>query len=171
MTNNNLEKLTIEWNKNHEKSIQSIQKTLSSQSEYDADFIKLANFLLRPEINLYDVVLDIKWASSKGQATDFDGFLHTIHHAMIDDGELSFLKFENGKCLMDFCWNNEPGCEERVFNLYQKNQGKPPAQYSKHFQFEVLNGVNEFIEAFNQNMKSKAARITEHEKTMKSFKL
>lgn len=81
------------WVNNTEEAIRNIQNTLSSDKEYDSDFVKLARFIAETDINPWQF-MPTRWESVHNSAQMFESFLCQLHHAMVDDGDVCFINVE-----------------------------------------------------------------------------
>lgn len=73
-------------NQSHEKSM----KTIKSFLEPDSGMPKLAQWLLENDANPYSYLPE-PWANCTYSSSGFAALLHYIHHAVIDDGSISFI--------------------------------------------------------------------------------
>jgi len=90
MTIKDLEDVWI--NKTHE-SINNINKMLERTQDYEQEFVELARFILTTDINPYQF-LPRGWENCLYSAQSTEGLLHTIHHALVDDGDLIWVDVE-----------------------------------------------------------------------------
>jgi hypothetical protein len=85
-----LKDLEDQWiNKTHE-SIQNINDMLKSEEDYEQDFVRLVKFILETDINHWQF-LPSGWEGSLGSAQDAEGLFHSIHHALVDDGDICWI--------------------------------------------------------------------------------
>lgn len=78
------------WINHTHKCITDIRKMLDSDKPYDQEFVKFAKFLLETNYNPYGFY-PTGWENSSYTASGMYSLLHTIHHAMVDDGEICWV--------------------------------------------------------------------------------
>ena len=109
----NIENLKQEWQKSADKSIASIENYLSPRKDTypeDVNFGVLANWLIENSYSTYDYMPN---HYQNFRATPFatESLLATLHHALCDDGDVSFVKMmmegEVKRVFMVFVWKNE----------------------------------------------------------------
>lgn len=76
----------------YQKAIKTIEHFLDTE---DAEGINvLAKWMMDTDANPYAYLPD-HWAGCIGSAEQFAGLLHTIHHAVYDDGDITFVTVNN----------------------------------------------------------------------------
>jgi hypothetical protein len=78
----------------HEDSIANIKRMLSATEEYEQPFIRLITYILESEDNPYSFLPD-GWGGSLNTSSGTECLLNHIHHAMVDDGDICFVKYNN----------------------------------------------------------------------------
>lgn len=145
-----LESVFAEFDKVHNEAKNTILSCLNSHHEWDQDFCKIANWLLTNEHNPYGY-MEESWASAFGSATGVESLLHNLHHAMVDDGDVSFIRIErsfdglieyqiNFRCFWDLQENPLLVCKGGSYNQNRYTGAKltnysDPMEWVKDFEF------------------------------------
>jgi len=113
--------LENKWINITQEAIKDIKTLLSSNKEYDKDFIRLANAIINTNENPWSF-MPKNWEGSLSTATNCYSFLSCLHHAMIDDGEVCL--FQDGKdykIIWEDIWNDNSKKKENHFILDKEN--------------------------------------------------
>lgn len=101
------------WKKSFEESISSIENAITVRpDDYQdlIDFRTLSKWLLDTSLNPYSF-MPHGYQSYRYQPYTTDSLLSLLHHALLDDGEVSFVKMihkgETLRVFMMFVWHNE----------------------------------------------------------------
>lgn len=95
------------WLNKTEKSIHDIEKILySNPKKYEEEFYKLVHWIIDTNINHY-TFMPKDWENAMDDACEFNSFLHNVHHAMVDDGEMTFVKVKDHGSFIVFADKNE----------------------------------------------------------------
>lgn len=124
-----VQELQQQWKKSFEEAMSSIEHSITpSTDDYQdlKDYKTLSKWLLETSVSPYDFMSQ-GWEGFRYNLFSTDSLLGMIHHALIDDGEISFVtmtyKEEVLRVFMIFCWANEnrfiPLCREENKNLIQ----------------------------------------------------
>jgi hypothetical protein len=115
----NIENLKQDWKESFEKAVAFVEGCLTPESpDYPeaANFRELAKWLLENPHNTYEYMPE---GYQNFLSTPFEtkSLLSTLHHALCDDGEVSFVKMkvegELARVFMIFVWPNED-CFEAI---------------------------------------------------------
>lgn len=100
-------------------------KALKSIKEYqkNEDIGDLVNWLLETDSNPYSF-LDDETAKYTGTAEGFSTLCHLFHHALIDDGDVSFYSID-GRPKIKFVWRYDIEEETRTQISIDRTDGKP----------------------------------------------
>lgn len=105
--------LQEQWKKSFEKSVNSIKDCLTAQADdYQdmAEFRTLANWMLTTNVSSYEF-MPSGYQNYSFDPYSTDSVLRLIHHALLDDGDVSFVTMKhNDKILrvfMMFCCRHE----------------------------------------------------------------
>lgn len=108
-----LQELTQNWTTSFKEAISSIEEYITPQSsDYKdlSEFRTLSKWLLETPISGYDF-MPHGYTGYRYEPYSTTGLLSLIHHALIDDGEVSFVKMnyknETLRVFMIFTWHNE----------------------------------------------------------------
>lgn len=101
------------------QAIEHIQSVLSTpEGEYNYEQALLANWMLTSGVNPYEYLPD-EWAGSLSCAQSFSALLHSIHHAMYDDGDITFITVDGCPRIV-FFWAKEDNFEDLVLSKHEK---------------------------------------------------
>lgn len=109
------------WNKSFEATLSSIEKSLTPQDDDYPDVIAfktLCKWLIETEHSPYDF-LPNGYQGYRYNPYDTDSLFNLIHHALIDDGEISFVnmlfKEKVIRVFIMFRWHNEENFHDLCF--------------------------------------------------------
>jgi len=150
------------WINNNEIAIRNIETMLSSEKEYDRDFVKLAKFIIETDINPWGF-MPAGWEGAKSSAQSFEGFLNCLHHAMVDDGDVCFINVDIHGPHIAFIdhWD-----KERIKQSIEKRFQSSIFTFGMP-EYKVHTDSNLFIEqliAFETNWVEKRARLDKYPK-------
>lgn len=172
-----MNQLHEKWNQSFQETLIKIQTYLTSQendSQEKKQFRLLANWMMETEINPYSFMPE-KFTNFKDNPYQTKDTLALLQHAMVDDGDVSFVKMSIGdkveRVFMIFAWSKEDNfikiCQEanHLFiqsmingscsrhELLKKLQRKdiPPQLTLEDVKFTVINTVEDFIKEVNKN--------------------
>jgi len=88
------------WRKKTEEAILVIDELLyGTKKDYDLEFQRVIVAVFETDENPYGF-MPSGWEGVKGNAQEFENFLHTVHHAMVDDGDICFIKRRDSVYMM-----------------------------------------------------------------------
>lgn len=99
-----MHQLFQQWDKTHEDAKQHIRDYLRLTADYNQPFVKLARWCLTTKLSPFDF-MPSGWTVSLNNSISAYGFLSTLHHAMVDDGDYCFAMSNTGPCI-EFCNKN-----------------------------------------------------------------
>ena len=120
------------FKKSYDESIESIEHILSPSTD-EKSLADLALWMLETDCNPYGFLSE-QWAECLSTAEGFDSLLHHLHHALYDDGDVTFVTVD-GRPRIVFAHRFDDGFRERV--LTKQELGLEP-QFHKKYQIEVL---------------------------------
>lgn len=144
---------TIE--ENHQNALKEIQEFLNDECPEMRAITKL---LLETDVNPYGF-LPNEWANGFNTSSGFASLLHMIHHALVDDGEISF-PVVNGEPRIRFVSPWEDNYEQYALNETEKHFKR---ERGNTYTVEQCSGVFDFIEKFEKYNSNEVKRwfITE----------
>jgi hypothetical protein len=74
----------------HIRAKKTIEDLVAPGEAYEQDYVALANWIVTTDINPYGW-MDERWAGSTFTAEGVANLLSNLHHAMVDDGDVSFV--------------------------------------------------------------------------------
>lgn len=108
-----IQELQQQWQKSFDESVASINNMITPCSydyEYKSAFRQLAQWMLETPYSPYDFMPN-GFKDFRSNPYTTDGALSILHHALLDDGEVSFVKLiHEGKVervFMIFMWHKE----------------------------------------------------------------
>lgn len=104
------------FEQNHLEHMEKIKKYLTSS---EPEMMAFTKFLLETPANPY-AILPEHWAGCTESSSGMRSLLNHIHHALFDDGEISF-PIVNGEPKIVFVWSNEDNYADYVLNETQKH--------------------------------------------------
>lgn len=142
---NKFNELKESWLSQTEKSIKNIEEVLFSvPKHYEQDFHKLVTWITNTDISHYDF-MPKGWENCITDAKDFDSFLHIVHHAMVDDGDMTFVNVKEHGSFIVFAHENDD-----YFNILVEKHLENVDSAIKNY----LNSFNRIIETTdNENTK------------------
>jgi hypothetical protein len=99
----------------HREAIASIELYRNSD---EPEMRAITEYLLATDANSYSF-LPHAWAGAMETSTGFDSLLGTIHHALLDDGDISF-PVVNGEPRIAFVWRNEKNYADHILSEQEK---------------------------------------------------
>lgn len=136
------------WIDNTQQSILNIRKLITSQEEYDIDFVKLATFMLETNVNPY-AFLPEEWAECINSAQSMEGFLEMLRHAMVDDGDFRFIETDKLGSFIIFTDSDMGTISNHIYNRFKYFTDVS----RKNIVFSVHQDVDRFIQSVNSYSK------------------
>ena len=107
------------FHENFKNAIDRIQSVLDTPEDaYDYEMSVLIRWMLTTDANPYCYLPD-GFKGSLYSAQEFEGLISVIHHALYDDGEITFIKV-NGEPQITFVWQHEDNFEDLVLTSAEK---------------------------------------------------
>ena len=171
-----IQNLQAEWTKSFQEAMTSVERSITSSPTDDKDlagFKALSKWLMETPHNPYNF-MPRGYEGYRSSPYAADSVLGLLHHALIDDGEVSFVKMmrqgEVVRVFMNFYWQHEDNFKElcmeenkslienmmstaesseRLREFMEKNHpGKvvlPEKHFSKDFEFVAHRNPVQFI--------------------------
>ena len=142
---NTLEK----FEKTHKDAINYINQCRTTG---EPEMIAITNHLLETDANPYSF-LPHGWAGALSTSTGFESLLHVIHHALFDDGEISF-PIVNGEPRIAFVWKNEDDYADFILTETEQNMRKNhEAEYTITHCKDVIDFIEKHQKHHDKNVK------------------
>jgi hypothetical protein len=125
-----------QWRENFEVSL---SKIAGYHADADPSMQRLTRWLMETATNPYDFLMPADAAAFRS-ADLFAGLLHSIHHALVDDGEIAFVAV-NGRPMIVFATRHEIGNVE----LRSAVECQIAERTGMTVSYELLGGVEDFI--------------------------
>lgn len=106
------------FQKNYDDAIKSIKKFLEP-TEYDPSMHELVKWMMETDANPYSY-LPHGWAGSLESAQSFASLLNMIHHALYDDGDITFVTV-NDEPRIVFVWRHDDNFKNYVLSDTEKD--------------------------------------------------
>jgi hypothetical protein len=138
------------WRDSFEAALEKIEQY---RNDPDPDTRLITRWLMETEANPYGFI-ERGHARAFESAEGFAGLLHTIHHALVDDGEICFVAV-NGRPMIVFANRDELGYVElrsEVEVAIAERRGIETA-------YDVIDGVAAFIDRQDRYEANRAAHI------------
>lgn len=108
------------FQKNYNEAITNINRFLHiPKNQHDYSMVSLVKWMMETDANPYSY-LPHNWAGSTNNAEMFSSLLHTIHHALYDDGDITFVTV-NGEPRIVFVWKHEENFRNYVLSDTEKD--------------------------------------------------
>lgn len=138
------------WRERFEAALEKIERY---RDDEHADMRLITRWLMETKANPYGY-LHRSDARSLDSAVDFAGLLHTIHHALVDDGEITFVAV-SGRPMMVFAERDEIGHVELRLTAEREADERRGTQPT----YEFIDGVAAFIDRRDRYEAHRAALI------------
>ena len=125
---------------NHQNSLDTINSFRNSEC---AEMKAITEFLLQTDVNPYSF-LPSNFAGGFNTSSGFENLLHMIHHALVDDGDISF-PVVNGSPRISFVYKWEDNYADYVLSDAEKLMRD---QYGTEYEVDQCTDVFHFIEKF-----------------------
>ena len=154
---NKLDERFDTFQQSYDEAVAGIRSLLETEKEYEKDVSTLIKWMMETDINLYSF-LPANWVGCLTDAVSFYALCCYIHHAMVDDGYIDFIKVNDSpritfieRCdiddkLYDDYVNTVLSGQERDW----KKNGFGPHNKKMEYTITYFNNVNEFITAIEE---------------------
>lgn len=139
------------WRERFEGALERIEQYRNDETP---DMRLITRWLMDTEANPYGF-LERSYARFFETAEGFAGLLQIIHHALVDDGEISFVAV-NGRPMIVFAHRDEIGCVE----LRSEVEVAIAERRGIEVKYDFIDGVAAFIDRQDRYEAHRAARIT-----------
>lgn len=139
----------------HQEALAAIEQF---RTHSEPEMRAITEYLLETDANPYSF-LPNGWGSALDTSTSFDRFLSVIHHALYDDGDISF-PIVNGAPRMAFVWRNEDNYANYVLSDTEKNLQE---MYGTEYKIEQCQGVMDWIARHREYQRRMIRRAVEEE--------
>lgn len=139
------------WRASFEAALEKIERY---RNDDHPDMRLVTRWLMDTEANPYGFI-ERGYARSFESAEGFAGLLHTIHHALVDDGEITFVAV-NGRPMIVFANREEIGCVELRSEVEQMAAERRGIETV----YDFIDGVAAFIDRQDRYENHRAARIS-----------
>ena len=136
-----------EFQENYEGAVEHIKHFLVHENK---EMNHLANWLYFTRHNPYGIFCADHWASSMSSAEMFANLLSHIHHALLDDGDISF-PVVNGNPRIAFVHRHDSNVEKYILTRQEQEWSSNVITW--------LDNAFQFTEAFDEN---EAAQLKKH---------
>lgn len=135
-----------EFEKSYKESVEKIK-----EYETNIDMSKYTKWLMTTDINPYSF-LDDGYAGMTSSAEGMSCLLDTIHHALIDDGEISFIKLDRQPIIRFIHSSDFEGGKRDDFDFVKYEETQQMKLISKEVDCVVtfLDNFDEFIESIEE---------------------
>ena len=129
-----------EIEKNHQEALESIQLYLNCDSP---EMVAITKLLLETDVNPYSF-LPHNFAGVFDSSYGFNSLLNTIHHALVDDGDISF-PIVNKQPKISFVYKHQDNYVEHILTDSEKEMRD---RWGTEYTVEQCKDVFDFIEKF-----------------------
>jgi hypothetical protein len=130
--------------KNNSQAVRNIRTMLNSTEEYELEFAHLVKWLMTTEQNPYGFLPE-EWAGSTTTAPAFESLCNYIHHAMVDDGDITFYMLEDEPRIAFKNRNDEDFAESVLTSTEKYFRNRSGHRY----QVKFLPNAYEFVKAID----------------------
>ena len=150
---NKLNERFEKFQQSYDEAIAGIHYLLETDKEYEKDVSTLVKWLMETDINPYSF-LPANWAECLEDAVNFYILCRHIHHALVDDGCINFIKI-NDSPRISFIehYGNDEEYKNWVLTEQEKDWGENGfGPHNKKMEYIIthLKNVNEFITAIEE---------------------
>lgn len=101
--------------------VEAAKNYIRNSVSEDSLFGRLSKWIVQHHDVSYSIFLDYRFASLTSDALGMSSLLHTIHHAMFDDGVMSFVDLGTLGPRAVFFWSGEPEYNEMIRGTFSTN--------------------------------------------------
>lgn len=124
------------------KKIKTFKENFETSIKYIYDFLEepksmteLVKWLMTTDANPYSY-LNHEWAGMTESAENMVVLLNYIHHAVVDDGDITFVKV-NGEPRIVFAHQFDDCFRDVVLSRHEKEMEKRRKEYGINFEYEI----------------------------------
>jgi hypothetical protein len=139
-----------DWRERFDGALERIERFRNDDTP---DMRLITRWLMETEANPYGFI-ERSYARAFESAEDFAGLLHTIHHALVDDGEICFVAV-NGRPMIAFANRDEIGYVE----LRSEVEVAIAERRGIETKYDFIDGVTAFIDRQDRYEAHRAAHI------------
>ena len=121
----------------HQEALASIEQYRNSK---EPEMRAITEHLLATDANPYSF-LPHAWAGAMETSTGFAGLLSTIHHALVDDGDISF-PMVNDQPRIAFVWQHEENYADYILSDQEKDMR---VRWGSEYKIEQCKDVMDWI--------------------------
>ena len=138
-----------QFQKNYDEAIETI-KLFQQPGEYEPQMNGLVNWMLESDANPYSYLPE-NWAGHVSSAEGFASLLNMIHHAVYDDGDITFVTVNGGPRIV-FVHQMEDNFRKYVLSRQEQDMENNP-RYRAAYEIKVLDiEPNEFGPLYDAHM-------------------
>ena len=119
------------FKKNYDEAVDTINSFLEGPDSMN----ELAKWLMTTDANPYSY-LDHTWAGISQTAEGMANLLNYIHHAVVDDGDITFVKV-NGEPRIVFAHQFDDFFRDVVLSRHEKEMEKKREEYGINFEYKI----------------------------------
>lgn len=108
-------------------------KQFLEETKHEPSMRGLVKWMMETDANPY-AYLPHAWAGSTGSAESFVSLLNHIHHAVYDDGDITFVTV-NGEPRIVFVWRHQENFRDYVLSEQEKHMEK---RFASEYEIKVL---------------------------------
>jgi len=114
-----IQEIASTWREANEEAIRTVTRLVYGTGEdYEKAFQLLALTITTTDVNPWSF-MPRGWEGAKESAQTYESFLHMLHHAMCDDGDVSFIEHEiHGSCMVMHNSNDTDLIHKEVMKRY-----------------------------------------------------
>ncbi len=139
-----------DWREKFDGALERIERFRNDDTP---DMRLITRWLMETEANPYGFI-ERGYARAFESAEGFAGLLHSIHHALVDDGEITFVAV-NGRPMIVFANREEIGCVELRSEVEQMAAERRGIETV----YDFIDGVAAFIDRQDRYEAHRAAHI------------
>lgn len=128
--------IITQWQTKFDEALASIERF---RQHDNPDMRRITRWLMETSANAYSF-LPPGWAGCYTNAQHFAALLQTIHHALVDDGDITFVAV-NGRPMIVFVWRDDL----HMVELRTEVEQHADTSRGRSVSLEVIDGVEAFI--------------------------
>ena len=144
----------------YEKSFADAREKYHEIMQGKDDAAILIKWMVENDVEPYSVFHENGYAHQTNNLEGLIGLYHTLHHALYDDGDITFVK-NNYYPVIVFYWKGENNFQEHYDSHVSRT-------YERMFKIQgYLDTVQEYMKEYERVHAEWIARLTAHEERMK----